>query len=161
MPSPMKKIFLALIFAAGLTSATSQNVSKYSEKDLVNLNWLEGTWMRTNTKPGRTSYEYWKRSSTGEMMGYNVLLQGTDTLSFEKMTILSKDNILYFVADIPENKAPVFFQLTSLENLSFTCENPAHDFPKRIVYRRTDDRITATISGHEKSIDYFFKMTSK
>lgn len=37
--------------------------------------------------------------------------------------------------------------MTARGRASATFENPAHDFPQRIVYRRTGDSMVATISA--------------
>jgi hypothetical protein len=60
------------------------------------------------------------------------------------------------VADVPENKEPVYFKLTTITDHSFTCENPQHDFPKTISYIKDGIKLKATISGNGKSIEYLF-----
>lgn len=39
---------------------------------------------------------------------------------------------------------------------SFVCENPQHDFPKKITYKLTGNHIYTTISGNGKTIPYNF-----
>jgi hypothetical protein len=46
---------------------------------------------------------------------------------------------------------------TEISAASFTCENPEHDFSKKIVYQKDGDKLKATISGDGGSIDYFFE----
>ena len=53
----------------------------------------------------------------------------------EKLKLVIKDNNIYYVADVPENKHPVDFKLIEISEMTFTCENPEHDFPKRIRYQ--------------------------
>ena len=46
---------------------------------------------------------------------------------------------------------PVGFRLVASDGTSATFENPAHDFPQRIQYRRDGDRLVATISARDGS----------
>jgi len=47
--------------------------------------------------------------------------------------------------------------LISITDNSFVCENPQHDFPKKISYLKEGNKIKATISGDGKSFDYLFE----
>lgn len=125
-------------------------------KDFKKLQWLIGEWNRTNVKQGRTGIEKWVTSSEFELQGWGISLKGTDTTFIEKTKLVIKDNDIYYVADVPENKEPVYFKLTNITDNAFACENPAHDFPKKITYLRDGNILKATISGNGKSIDYLF-----
>jgi len=132
-------------------------ISAYAQKTLNQLRWLEGTWSRTNVKPGRSAQEYWTKISDTEWRGLGVTLNGSDTVFVEKLKLVAKDGSLYYVADVPENNQLVYFKMTEVTDQSFVCENPQHDFPKRIAYARTNNGLKATISGDGRSIDYFFE----
>lgn len=126
--------------------------------DLKKMDWLPGTWNQTNvSKPGRTSIEYWEKYNQNELRGRAVTLQGTDTLFVEKATILVKDNDIFYLADVPGNKAPVYFKFTEFTDKGFICENPEHDFPKKISYQFDGKKLAAQISGNGKVIDYFYE----
>lgn len=84
-------------------------------------------------------------------------MNGADTSFVEKLRIVTKDNKLYYVADVPENKESTYFLITGVTATSFICENPEHDFPKKIVYQHEGNTMKATVSGNGKSIDYFFE----
>lgn len=124
---------------------------------LNDLEWLVGTWKRTNTKPGRSGYERWEKVNDQELQGHGVSLNGSDTLFIEKLKIVLRNDTLYYVADVPENNRLVYFKFTALQEDGFTCENPTHDFPKKISYNRRDQSLHAQISGDGKVIDYFFE----
>ena len=125
--------------------------------DFTKLAWLEGNWVLTNAKPGNSGSESWKKISSTELQGTGVNMKAQDTLFIEKLKLIVKENAIYYVADVPENKQPVDFKLTEVSENAFTCENPTHDFPKKIRYVNTGDSIKATISGDGKSIDYYFR----
>jgi hypothetical protein len=143
----MKK-FLLLLFVVICASASAQSVN--------DLSWLTGTWNRTNVKAGRVAHERWVKTAEG-FQGWGVNLNGADTTFVEKLRIVSKDNKLYYVADVPQNKESTYFLIKEISANSFTCENPQHDFPKKIVYQLDGNKLKATISGNGKSMDYLFE----
>ncbi len=153
----MKKPFLFFIALsasfAGLCQAPSQNASA----DFKKLQWLVGNWNRTSVKPGKSGFEEWKRINEYELSGRGISMTGTDTTFIEKIGMIMKDNHIYYTADVPENKSVVFFKITELTPNGFTCENPDHDFPKKIVYKLEGNKMTAVISGDGKSIPYTFE----
>jgi len=120
------------------------------------LKWLEGTWERQNTKPGSTAFERWSDMTKDGYTGRGLTLRGQDTVFVEKLSIVLKDKKLYYVADVSQNAAPVYFEMTEVTATGFTCENPNHDFPKKIVYVLDGNNLTATISGNGKEIPYRF-----
>lgn len=136
----------------------SQSVSKEVAANFKKVEWLIGTWDRINIKkPGRTAWEQWEKVAPYHIGGKGVTMQGADTLFIEKFSIQIKDNALYYIADVPENKKPVHFKLTAITSTGFVCENPQHDFPKRISYQVEGTNLKAQISGDGKIIDFQFK----
>jgi hypothetical protein len=125
--------------------------------DVKNVEWLCGTWLRTNDKKEQLSYERWEKTGEEALRGFGVTLSGQDTIFREKLKIISRDGSLFYVADVPENKESIFFRFTKVTDDSFVCENPEHDFPKTISYERNGTQLTATISGNGKSVTYLFR----
>jgi len=150
----MKKtrIIFAALFAAFCSIAQAQTPSHIED-----LGWLVGSWKRTNSKPGQTTNEQWIIDPEIGLRGYGVTMKGADTLFIEKMRIVSGDNnALFFVADVIENPKPVYFRVTEIHQNEFVCENPEHDFPKQIAYRRKTKQLEVTISGNGRKVDYKF-----
>lgn len=137
------------------------NMTTYSQSTKLNadfrkLKWLPGTWVRTNNKPGQTGQEKWEIPSAEKLTGKGFTLKGADTVFVEKLAIIRKGNNLFYVVNTPTDPKPTYFKFTSITNDSFVCENPKHDFPQKIVYKRTGDKVKATISGQGESVDFFF-----
>jgi len=153
----MQKTLWLLTILCAFQIAHSQSPLQKVSDDFKKLDWLEGTWTRLEMKPGHTGYESWKKISTAEWKGSGVNMKGTDTAFVEKLKLVIKDEIIYYVADIAENKEPVYFKLTVITGNSFVCENPQHDFPKKITYQKEGKKLKATISGDGKSFDYLFE----
>jgi hypothetical protein len=63
---------------------------------------------------------------------------------------------IYFVSDVPEDKQPVYFAITEITETGFTCENPQHEFPKKIMYRKEGNQLKAIISGDGKAFTLLF-----
>jgi hypothetical protein len=151
----MKNICCFLFFIL-LTGYSFGQASDQAEK-FKKLSWLTGTWNRTNVKTGRSAHERWEQTSAFELRGFGVSLQGKDTTFIEKLRITIKDNNIVYVADVPENQKPVYFILNQITDTGFNCENPDHDFPKKITYQREGKKLKAQISGDGKVIDFLFE----
>lgn len=150
----MKTIQLAIILLLAGCSLVAQAQTPSRIED---LGWLVGSWKRTNNKPGQGGNERWIIDPDIGLRGFGITTKGSDTLFIEKMRIVPGDNnALYFVADVIENPMPVYFRITSIQQSFFTCENPNHDFPKQISYRRKLKHLEVTISGNGKTMDYQF-----
>jgi Domain of unknown function (DUF6265) len=153
----MKKALWLVSILFATKFAHSQSLPQTVGDDFKKLDWLEGIWTRSNMKPGRMARESWQKVSPTEWKGLGVNMKGADTIFVEKLRIVIKEETIYYVADIAENKVPVYFKLTVVTDTSFVCENLQHDFPKKIAYQKDGNKIKATISGDDKSIDYFFE----
>lgn len=148
---------LLILLSVGISFTLAAQNTDGIKSDFEKLYWLNGIWSQTNIKkPGRSLTEQWSKSGDYEMKGQATTLQNSDTVFVEKITLTIKDNAIYYIADVPQNKQPVLFKVTSLSHTGFTCENPAHDFPKKIVYQLSGTELKATISGNGKSIDYLY-----
>lgn len=148
----MKQSLLVLLLMFFVNTAFCQDVND----DFKKLNWIIGTWVRTGMKPGKSGIETWTAGSTTRLTGKGITLNGADTTAIEKLQLVIKDKAIFYVGDVAENAAPVYFKVSNITDYSFVCENPEHDFPKKIAYTLTDGKLKATISGDGKSIDYYF-----
>jgi hypothetical protein len=151
----MKKVFLLTICTSLLEIGYSQ--SQKVADQFKKLEWLSGTWVRTNAPPNRNSNERWVKMSGSEWQGFGLTMKGQDTAYLERLKLIIKEDAIYYVADVPENKQPVYFKLTEISENRFVVENPEHDFPKKITYQKDGDKLKATISDNTKSVDYFFQ----
>jgi hypothetical protein len=79
----------------------------------------------------------------GAMLGTARTVAGGKMVSFEFLRIVERDGGLVYVAQ-PGGGTPVEFVLTELSATRALFENPAHDYPKRIVYERVGEDGLAT-----------------
>jgi Domain of unknown function (DUF6265) len=96
---------------------------------------LEGTW-KMLTKRGAVCEE-WKKINEHHLQnrGYRVI--GKDTLVSERVALTNTEAGIFYTSTVENqnNKQPIAFKMTSAEGNTFIFENPAHDYPKRIVYK--------------------------
>lgn len=109
------------------------------------LGWMSGDW--AEDKDGRWTEESWSRPRGGMMLGTSLSGRGGRAGDYEFIRIAADaDGILTYFAS-HRGSEPVPFRLTSAGPGEAVFENPAHDYPTRIVYRRQGEVLTATISG--------------
>ena len=148
-------IYIFCIIALFLSGCDNQA----SDQMHSEFGWLLGTWERLELKKGQHASEIWTVTEDGNLLGHGIFINGVDTVFQEKMHILKRNEKWFFVADVPKNEAPVYFDLVDFSQDGFTAENPEHDFPKKIKYvlARSGKRIVATVSGGDKSLNFKFK----
>jgi hypothetical protein len=107
--------------------------------------WLAGTWL---TDDGETE-EVWTTPRGGTMLGVNRTVVAGVLRHFEHLRIASEEGAIFYHAS-PVRQAPARFRLVEQgERLVF--EDPEHDYPQRIVYRRLAvDRLEAGIEGSDE-----------
>lgn len=147
------KTLLSFILVFSLATSFAQ---PKKQTTISSVEWLVGNWTRINAKPGSSGFEAWTRKSNTELVGVGGSMKGADTTFVEKLRIVVKDGDLFYIADTPENKDEVWFKFTDLKTNSFVCENPEHDFPKKIAYNLEGNTIHALVSGDGKVIAFQF-----
>jgi len=153
----LRSLIIATLFFILCCHYQSSGQQRVAVTDFKKLDWMAGTWKRTNTTGGENGYEKWLKLSDSTWKGFGLTLNGKDTTTLEKLTIITKKNRIYYIADVSGNPEPVWYQLTELTDNGFICENTEYDFPKKIQYQHQGNRIKATISGDGKFMDYHFK----
>lgn len=115
--------------------------------NLESLAWLLGTW-RAESRDTLIA-ETWVAVSDTTYEGRGVTRLRTDgsIREEEDLRLMAMGDGIFYVAKVAQNDRPVAFRLTSCADGRFVFENPAHDFPRRIEYRRIDDgRFEAHVS---------------
>jgi hypothetical protein len=146
----LKLIVAALILWANFAMQTP---------GIADVSWIAGDWQTPSG--GRSQIEeHWTKPAGGSMMGMSRTVAGDKTVEFEYLRIEQRADGAYYVAH-PKGRCPgTDFKLTRASATEAVFENPQHDFPKRIIYRKTgDDSLTASIDAGEgtKSMSYAFR----
>ena len=155
-------IVLTLTFTSYRSTAGANSPLSESWK-ISDLVWMSGDW-RTDPAGRAVSEEHWTRPAGGSMIGMSRTLVGDRTVSFEFLRVEERVDAIYYVAS-PKGRCPATdFKLTRLSRQEAVFENPQHDFPKRIIYRRnTDGGLTAVVDAGEgtKAEKFEFKSMTK
>ncbi|HKV33795.1 MAG TPA: DUF6265 family protein [Pyrinomonadaceae bacterium] len=150
----LKLTFLTLFLLVALSPQTPT---------IADLSWIAGDWQ---TAPGGRAQieEHWTSVAGGSMMGVSRTVAGEKTVEFEYLRIEQRADGVYYVAH-PKARCPgTDFKLTKVSGSEAVFENPQHDFPKRIIYRKTgDDSLTASIDGGEatKAMSFAFRRMTR
>ena len=108
------------------------------------LDWIQGDWC--GGAENERIEEHWLSSHGGLRLGLGRTLQGSRTASFEFLRIDAVDSVATYIAQ-PEGAPPTAFKRTAGGKDWVRFENPQHDFPKRVEYRRTGNALHAEIAG--------------
>jgi glyoxylase-like metal-dependent hydrolase (beta-lactamase superfamily II) len=109
------------------------------------LPWLIGCW--STTRNGATIEEQWTAQRDGSLAGTGRTIRNGRVVSAEVIHIAGRGDSLRFTAD-PSGQAVATFPVSQVTDSSVTFANPAHDFPTRLVYRRSGDAgLHAEIAG--------------
>jgi hypothetical protein len=108
--------------------------------------WLAGCWeLRT---PSRVVLEMWM-PPTGDLMlgGSRTVVAGGTAREFEHLRLQARGDTIVYTA-LPSGQRETDFRSTLVASDTIVFENPAHDFPRKIIYRRvTADSIVARVEG--------------
>lgn len=109
------------------------------------LRWLAGCWELRSSQ--RVTLEMWMPPEGGLMLGASRTTAGGAVREFEQVRLEAQGEVLLYTA-LPSGQREASFRSTEVSDSGFTVENPAHNFPQRIIYRRRGaDSLIARIEG--------------
>ena len=145
------KIIGAVMLAAMLPGVHAEDTAASRAGFIV------GCWEQTGA---RTVRETWRQASDAFLIGTATTVAGSAVREFEFLRVESKDGVVVYISQ-PQGAPPTRFTLdpaSTKDEAIFV--NMQHDFPKRIVYRKTaPDALLAFIDGGEdtKKIEFPYK----
>jgi hypothetical protein len=108
------------------------------------VGWLQGCW---RSSQGQSIVEeQWMAPGGGSMIGMSRTVRGSETTAYEFVVITVQDGRLAYRAQ-PSGQAPATFLSTEVTDARVVFENPQHDFPQRVGYRREGTELAAWIEG--------------
>jgi len=131
------------------TGASRETLPSGAASKISDLIWLAGDWQ--SASGGRAQIEeHWTCPAGGTMIGMGRTVVGDKTAEFEFLRIEQRGNDLFYVANPNANCPQTDFKLTRLSGQEVIFENPAHDYPKRVIYRKNSDgSLVASIDAGE------------
>jgi len=127
----------AFLLAATLASQSASG-------GVADLAWLSGCWQYATG--ALTVTEFWLPPDGGTMLGLSRTVADGKTVEHEFLLLRMGPRGVEYVAT-PSGQAETVFTATRVGPAEVVFENPAHDFPTRITYRKTDGGLAATIDG--------------
>jgi hypothetical protein len=126
---------------------------------LAELRWLLGEWTAVGSKAN--FHESWAELGPHTFEGSGIERAKTDgaVKGSEVLRLVEMAGDIFYVSKVPHNDLPVAFRLTGCKEGRFVFENPAHDFPRRLEYRRAGhDRLAVHVTdGGEKGFTLDFR----
>ena len=135
-----------VLVLAGILGAVGTRVPIHAQTGkLDRVGWLAGCWeLRRGTQ---VTLEMWMPPGGGLMLGASRTTTGGAVREFERMQLAVEGDRLVYTAH-PSGQQVASFESVAVSDSGFTVENPEHDFPQRIVYRRRGaDSLLARIEG--------------
>ena len=108
------------------------------------VDWIAGHWCGQFGE--EIIQEVWLPPHGGVAIGVGRTLTRDRTTGFEYFRIAKIDGVLSFVAQ-PGGQPPTVFRRTDGGERWVRFENPEHDFPQRIEYRREGNLLYAEAAG--------------
>jgi hypothetical protein len=127
--------------------------------DASAVSWLAGCWRQESAE--RTVEEMWMAPRGDGLLGMSRTVARGRIVDHEFLQIRVLDGRLVYIAK-PSRQPEATFTATRIGPLEVIFENPAHDFPQRVIYRMQPDghlaaRIEGTEKGQPRGIDFPMK----
>ena len=124
------------------------------------LAWLAGCWASVGGEAG--SGEQWTSPAGKTLFGVNCTVRNSKTVAHEFLQIRETDaGEIEYIAK-PSGQTEATFLMVRLSEGEVVFENPAHDFPQRIIYRlkpggNLEARIEGNVDGEVRTADFPMK----
>jgi len=116
------------------------------QKSLDSLSWIVDKWIMAEGEV--VTIESWEKESDILFKGESTTKKGADTVFHENLELRIIGDDIFYIADVKHNPEPVKFKLTFCSGKEAHFENPAHDFPQKIIYKLlADTKLSAKIEG--------------
>jgi hypothetical protein len=121
------------------------------QKDTDSPEWLLGSWHNTTTN--LDTQEHWEKVDATVFNAESFIIAQKDTIFYEHVNLVKTSKGWDYIVTVRnQNKEkPVTFSSTYIGSDLLVFENPKHDFPNRIEYKKiAEDSIVATIFSTQK-----------
>lgn len=144
-PITLTAVTGAVLLAAAIAAAAGMATAAQEPPRIERVAWLQGCWAMTS--PERTVEEQWTSPRGGMMMGVGRTVQGGRVVDYEFVIVREEGGRLAYEAH-PSAQPSAVFLSGELNDSVVIFENPVHDFPQRIGYRRNGpDSLAAWVEG--------------
>jgi hypothetical protein len=157
-----RTIYLALSLGLILPACAHQQAQTVSETcapNIHDLGWMAGSWVFRS--PTERLDEHWTDAEGHSMLGVGRRVTGDQTLFFEFLRIEERPDGIYYIAH-PKARPGVEFKLVACHRGEARFENPEHDYPRSIRYRRNpngtlDVRLEGVQDGRPLAEEFVYR----
>ena len=129
-----------------LVALTGVLEARQAKPTLDALAWMAGSWSGTSPR-GIEMEEQWTVPKGNSMIGMHRDVGKGRTLGFEFLRIEQQGDAIVYLS-MPNGRSPATpFPLKEVSGMRVVFENPAHDFPQRIIYWKDGADLRARIEG--------------
>ncbi len=112
---------------------------------------MEGKWLQSNGDGN--FYEEWTRVNDTLLIGRGFVVDGTDSLFSEKLSLLTSGEETIYRVEMTTGRI-ADFKLTESTPDKLVFELPENDFPSKIIYnRKSENEITVMLEGNENGTE--------
>ena len=129
----MKHLLLSAVLAASLGAPAF--AADPATAKVEDLGFIAGAWKMAGPP---LIEELWMKPAGGTLIGAGRVSGEGKTFFFEYLRIETRPDGIFYVAQ-PKGGPKVDFKLVKLQAGEAVFENLAHDFPKRVIYRKLED----------------------
>jgi hypothetical protein len=108
------------------------------------VRWMIGCW--ASAAAGDDTHEYWFTAGADALIGLARTTKNGRLAAYEHMVIRVTPAGLAFIAK-PSGQTETTFVARPLSGSEVVFENPAHDFPQRVIYRPANGALEARVEG--------------
>jgi hypothetical protein len=149
----IKKIVMLAAFLGCAEAGAAQQMT------VDRVAWLQGCWR--STRGETTIDEQWMAPRAGVMLGMGRTVRGSKLVEYELVLIKEHEGKLAYEAH-PSGQPTATFTASTASDSSVVFENPQHDFPQRVGYRRNgadalDAWIEGQANGKARRVDFSYQ----
>lgn len=148
---------LFFISCANNGNKESKTQNQETLKSKESFDWLLGNWKKNNEEGDLETFEIWKKKNDSSYYGIGFTMHNKDTLSQEKIKLIKRNSLWVLEVIASKEAEATLFSLTKIGDQDFICENEEIDFPKKIKYWKSGEKINALVSGDEMEIPFEFE----
>ncbi len=134
--------------AISLLTLVHPGVGTAQTHTLEAVAFMAGTWCSAGGPDATVIEEHYTSPSANLVLGTTRYLRGGTTVGYE-LTRIEADSTGVVLTPAPSGQAPVPFPMVDASPGVAVFENPSHDFPVRIEYRRRVDTLVARATGSD------------
>ena len=152
-----------IVCALAVLGAVRPDASTAEEPGRIGqVAWLSGCWVQ---QTGQTTVEeHWTPPRGGTMLSVGRTTRADKLVEYELVVLREQDSRLAYEAHPSGQPTTTFLSIQVGEGV-VVFEDPAHDFPQRVGYRKAgadnlDAWIEGTVRGQQRRVDFRYRRQS-